>query len=46
MTAPTVYEVGEDGVSHLLKHEPSPEEMSVVRDAADACPTQALLIRE
>jgi ferredoxin len=46
MTAPTVYEVGDDGQSHVLKHEPSADEMPAVKEAIANCPTGALSIEE
>lgn len=46
MTAPTIYEVGGDGQSHVLKDEPSPEEMSSVEEAIGNCPTGALSIED
>lgn len=42
MTAPTVFEVGDDGKSHTLKDEPSPEERPEVEEAIANCPTEAL----
>jgi ferredoxin len=44
VTAPTVYVVGDDGQAHVLKDEPSSEEMPVVEDAIASCPTGALSI--
>jgi len=44
MTAPTVYELGDDGQSHLLKEEPSADEISAVQEAVANCPTGALSI--
>jgi ferredoxin len=44
MTAPTVYEVGDDGQSHVLKDEPSADELSAVQEAIANCPTGALSI--
>jgi ferredoxin len=44
MTAPMVYEVGDDGQSHVLKEEPSADEMPLVEEAIANCPTGALSI--
>lgn len=46
MTAPTVFEVGDDGQSHVVKQEPSAEEMPAVKDAIANCPTGALSIKD
>ena len=44
MTAPTVYQVGDDGQSHVLNNEPSDDEMAAVEEAIAGCPTAALSI--
>lgn len=44
MTAPTVYQVGDDGQSHVLKEAPTPGEVPAVKDAIASCPTAALSI--
>jgi ferredoxin len=46
MSAPTVYEVGDDGQSHVLKEQPSADEMPAVEEAVANCPTGALSIAE
>jgi len=46
MTAPTVYEVGDDGQSHVLKEAPSADEMPAVEEAIANCPTGALSIAD
>jgi ferredoxin len=46
MTAPTVYEVGDDGQSRVLKDEPSADEMPAVKEAIASCPTGALSIED
>jgi ferredoxin len=46
MTAPTVYEVGDDGQSHVLKDEPSAEELAAVEEAIANCPTGALSMQD
>jgi ferredoxin len=46
MTAPTIYEVGHDGQSHVLKENPSADEMPMVTEAIASCPTGALSIEE
>jgi ferredoxin len=44
MTAPTIYQVGDDGQSHVLKDEAAAQELSAVEDAIAGCPTGALSI--
>jgi ferredoxin len=44
MTAPTVFEVGEDGQSHVLREEPAAEDMAAVEEAVANCPTESLSI--
>lgn len=44
MTAPAVYEVGDDGQSHVLKEQASDDEMPAVKEAIASCPTGALSI--
>jgi ferredoxin len=46
MTAPTVFEVGEDGQSHAINEEPSEDERSAVEEAVTNCPTAALSIED
>jgi ferredoxin len=46
MTAPTVYEVGDDGQSHVLKEQPAADEMPAVEEAVANCPTGALSIED
>jgi ferredoxin len=46
LAAPTVYEVGVDGQSHVINDEPSTEEMAAVEEAVSGCPTSALSIEE
>jgi ferredoxin len=43
-TAPDLFEVGDDGVSHVLV-DPLPEErLNAAREAAEHCPTRALKV--
>jgi ferredoxin len=44
MTAPTVYQVGDDGQSHLLHDSPYDGEVPMVKEAVANCPTGALSI--
>jgi ferredoxin len=44
--APAVFEVDDDGVLTLLRPEPADEDLSEVRDAVQACPTQALTLAD
>ena len=41
-TAPDLFEVGDDGVSHVLKEQVPPELVAAAREAAENCPTRAL----
>jgi len=43
--AEDVFEVGDDGIAHLLR-EPTDDERAEVEDAVQQCPTQALSIQE
>jgi ferredoxin len=46
MTAPGVYEVRDDGQSHVLKDEPSTDELPSVGEAIANCPTGALSMQD
>jgi ferredoxin len=46
MTAPAVYEVGDDGQSHVLKDEPSTDELPAAEEAIANCPTGALSLQD
>jgi ferredoxin len=46
MTAPTVYEVGVDGHSHVVNDTPAVEDLPAVHDAVASCPTAALSIED
>ena len=41
IAAPTIFEVGEDGQTHVL-HNPSYADIALVLDAVSTCPTAAL----
>ena len=41
-TAPDLFEVGDDGVSHVVKEDVPAELEAAAREAADSCPTRAL----
>jgi len=43
-TAPDLFEIGDDGLSHVLKDEVPPELVAAAREAADNCPTRALTL--
>jgi len=45
-TAPTVFEVGDDGQSHVINPEWSEDERPAVEQAVSDCPTGALSIEE
>ncbi len=44
MTAPDVYEVGDDGQAHVLNETPDDSELAVINEAVANCPTGALSI--
>jgi ferredoxin len=46
ITAPTVFEVGDDGQSHVINEHPSDDEMSDVEEAIASCPTAALSMKD
>jgi ferredoxin len=46
VTAPTVFEVGEDGQSHAINPEPAEDERAAVEEAVNSCPTSALSIED
>lgn len=46
MTAPTIFEVGDDGQSHVVNEHPSDDEMPNVEEAIASCPTAALSIEK
>ncbi|MQA61776.1 MAG: ferredoxin [Actinophytocola sp.] len=39
---PDIFEVGDDGIAHLLTEEFTEEDRQDLEDAVDQCPTQAL----
>ena len=41
-TAPDLFEIGDDGLSHVLKDEVPTELVAAAREAAQNCPTRAL----
>jgi ferredoxin len=45
MSAPTVYEVGEDGQSHVIEPSPSEEDRPAIKEAIANCPTGALSLQ-
>jgi ferredoxin len=44
MTAPAVFEVGDDGQAHVLDEAPSDGERGAAYDAASSCPTGAITV--
>lgn len=44
--APEVFEVRNDGYLHIVKPQPSPELYDVVQQAADLCPTGAIVLED
>jgi ferredoxin len=45
MAAPAVYEVGDDGQSHIIEAQPAAHELPNVQDAIAGCPTGALSLQ-
>jgi ferredoxin len=45
-TAPELFEIGDDGISHVLKPEVPPELVAAAREAAENCPTRALSLTD
>ena len=43
-TAPELFEVGDDGLSHVLRDDIPAELLDKAREAAENCPTRALTI--
>jgi len=43
---PEIFEVQDDGYSHVLVSDPGPEYYGCIRDAESACPTSAITIEE
>jgi ferredoxin len=43
---PQVFKLGDDGIAHVIKDDVPEEEYGCVRDAVDACPTQAIAFEE
>ncbi|AFJ34643.1 ferredoxin [Mycobacterium senriense] len=46
VTAPSVFEIGDDGQAHAIKSEPAQGERAEVEEAVNNCPTGALSIDE
>ncbi len=46
VTAPTVFEVGDDGQSRAINPEPPENERTAVEQAVNDCPTGALSIQD
>ena len=44
-TAPDLFEVGDDGLSHVLRDDVPPDRVAAAREAAENCPTRALTLR-
>jgi len=45
-TAPDLFEIGDDGISHVLKDEVPAELVAAAREAAENCPTRALALTD
>ncbi|MCA2252180.1 ferredoxin [Mycobacterium intracellulare] len=46
VTAPSVFEIGDDGQAQAIKSEPAQDERAEVEEAVNNCPTGALSIDE
>ena len=46
VAAPTVFEVGADGQSHVIKQHPPDDERAAVEEAVYGCPAGALSIED
>ena len=44
--APEVFEMRNDGFLHITRPEPSPELYDAVQEAADLCPTGAIVLED
>jgi ferredoxin len=44
--APEVFEIRNDGYLHILREQPSPELYDAVQEAADLCPTGAIVLED
>lgn len=45
-TAPEVFELKDDGLSHVINENPEPELHDRVRECVEICPTDAIVIEE
>jgi len=45
-TAPELFEIGDDGISHVLKDEVPADQVAAAREAAENCPTRALSVTD
>jgi ferredoxin len=43
---PAVFQIGDDGLSHVIAEHPDPEHHECVRDSEAACPVSAISIEE
>lgn len=43
---PDVFQLGDDGLAHVINENPGEELYGCIRDAVDACPTGAITIEE
>lgn len=43
---PNVFEMGSDGLSHVIDDDPAEAEHDCVQEAADVCPTDAIILEE
>lgn len=45
-TCPEVFEIKDDGYSHVIDEDPPEDQWDCVREAADICPTEAITLEE
>lgn len=43
---PNVFQIGDDGLAHVIDENADPEDYGDIRDAEAACPTSAITIEE
>jgi ferredoxin len=45
-TCPEVFEMGDDNLAHVINENPGPELYDKVREAAEVCPEEAIIVHE
>lgn len=41
---PDVFQIGDDGLSHVITQAPGPDLYDCIRDAESSCPTEAITV--